>query len=51
MYLSGWIFLLTSCLAVTGVTVWCFYRVLSMPGESVVEDLHAPLDIDTHERE
>lgn len=52
MELSGWFFLLTSCLSVTGVAIWCFYRVLSLPKEEQVnEEFHAPLDIDTHEME
>ncbi len=49
---SGWFFLLTSCLSVTGLVVWCFYRVLTLPrDEPVEEEFHAPLDIDTHEKE
>ncbi len=49
---SGWFFLLTSCLSVTGLVIWCFYRVLSLPrDEPVEEQFHAPLDIDTHEME
>lgn len=49
---SGWFFLLTSCLSVTGIVIWCFYRVLSLPsGEEVKEEFHAPLDINTHEKE
>lgn len=52
MYLSGWIFLLTSCLTVTGITFWCFYRVLTLPADAAVEnEIHAPLDIETHEAE
>jgi hypothetical protein len=52
MEFSGWVFLLASCLSVTVLTCWCFYRVLSLPsGEEVEEEFHAPLDIDTHEQE
>ena len=29
----GWIFLLVSTLSVTGVTIWCFKRVLANPGD------------------
>ena len=29
----GWIFLLGSNLFVWGLTLWCFYKVLTVPGE------------------
>jgi hypothetical protein len=29
----GWIFLITSNLFVWGLTGWCFYKVLTVPGE------------------
>ncbi|MCG3197552.1 MAG: hypothetical protein GHCLOJNM_02038 [bacterium] len=50
METSGWIFLLVSCSFVTILTVYCFWKVLSLPSE-VDEDLHAPLDIDTRDLE
>lgn len=45
---SGWIFMLTSVCGVTALTLWCFYRVITLPADQE-DDLHAPLDIDTHE--
>jgi hypothetical protein len=51
MELSGWIFLLFSTITVTTLVSWCFYRVLTLPPHEAEEDLHAPLDIETHERE
>lgn len=49
MTLAGWIFMLTSVTCVTGLVVWCFYRVFTRP--SSMEDMHAPLDIDPQDRE
>lgn len=43
----GWVLLLTSCGTVTALVVFCFSRVLRLPAPE--EDLHAPLDIDTHD--
>jgi hypothetical protein len=47
---SGWMFLLISCSVVTGLVLFCFHKVLILP-EHEEEDLHAPLDINTHEQE
>ena len=33
---------------VVGLTGYCFYRVLKKPAST--EHMHAPLDIDTHDR-
>ncbi len=44
----GWIFMLTSCGTVTLLTAYCYYRVLTTPRTD--EHLHAPLEIDTHDR-
>lgn len=33
----GWIFLLTSVSFVWGLTIWCFYKVLSFHEEGFVE--------------
>jgi hypothetical protein len=29
----GWLFLLVSTAAVWGMTIWCFYKVLTIPDE------------------
>ncbi len=49
MTLAGWLFMLVSITFVVGLVVFCFYRVLSRP--PATEHMHAPLDIDTHDRE
>jgi len=43
----GWLLLIVSCGTVTALVAFCFWRVLSLPAPT--EDLHAPLDIDTHD--
>ena len=46
---AGWI-VMVSCIAlVCGLCAFCFYRILREPRPS--EHLHAPLDIDTHDRD
>lgn len=45
---AGWIIMLLSIGFVVGLTAWCFYRVLTTRAPS--QRVHAPLDIDTHER-
>lgn len=49
MTLAGWILMLASVGFVLALTVYCFYRVLRTPAPK--EHLHAPLDIDTRDRE
>ena len=43
----GWLLLVVSCGTVTALVVFCFWRVLRPPAPR--EELHAPLDIDTHD--
>jgi hypothetical protein len=47
MTAAGWALLVVSCGTVVGLTAWCFWKVLTLPG--VADELHAPLDIDTHD--
>jgi len=49
MRTGGWIFMLGSIGFVLGLTFYCFYRVLTRP--SSAEHMHAPLDINTHDRD
>ena len=44
---TGWAFMLVSCGLVTGLTIFCYWRVLRAPAPA--EHMHAPLDIDTHD--
>jgi hypothetical protein len=45
MTIGGWIMMLASVVGVTGLLVWCFYRVLATPGAT--EHLHSQADIET----
>lgn len=47
MTLLGWLLLIASCGTVTALVAFCFWRVLRL--ESPADELHAPLDIDTHD--
>ena len=46
---AGWIFMLGSLGFVVALTAFCFHRVLTRP--QAAAHLHAPLDIDTQDRE
>jgi len=46
---AGWVLMLCSVGFVLTLTVYCFYRVLRTPTPR--EHMHAPLDIDTKDRE
>jgi len=46
---AGWAFMLVSCGFVLALMFFCFYRVLRTP--KAAGHMHAPLDIDTHDRE
>jgi hypothetical protein len=47
--LAGWILMGCSVGFVLALTAFCFYRVMRTPEPK--EHMHAPLDIDTHERQ
>ena len=49
MTTAGWVIMIVSVGTVVGLLGFCFYRVLSQP--SSTEHMHAPLDIDTHDRD
>lgn len=49
MTTAGWILMLTSCGGVVALTAYCYYRVLTAP--SPIERIHAPLEIDTHDKD
>ena len=46
---AGWIFMFASCFFVLGLTIYCYARVLRAP--RTTEHMHAPLDIDTQDRD
>lgn len=46
---TGWVFMGISVGTVLSLTVFCFLKVWNLP-PSEEEDLHGPLDIDTHEQ-
>lgn len=43
---AGWTIMIVSVGSVLTLTVFCFYRVLTLPA-SEMDELKAPLDIDT----
>jgi hypothetical protein len=43
---AGWAIMIVSVGSVLTLTVFCFYRVLSLP-PAEIDELKAPLDIDT----
>jgi hypothetical protein len=43
---AGWIIMIVSVGSVLALTVFCFYRVLTLPA-SELDEIKAPLDIDT----
>jgi len=45
MTTGGWIIMLVSVGAVTGLLGWCIYRVVTTPGSA--EHLHSQADIET----
>jgi hypothetical protein len=45
--LAGWTIMIASLGSVTAVTVFCFYKLLTLPPEDAIEHIKAPLDIDT----
>ncbi len=49
MTAAGWIIMVSSVFGVTGLFVWCIFKVLSLPGAT--EHLHAQTDIDPHDQE
>ncbi len=49
MTISGWIVMVLTVAGMTGLLLWCVYKVLSTPGSS--EHLHAQVDIDTNDRD
>jgi hypothetical protein len=46
MSTAGWAIMIVSVGSVLALTVFCFYRVLTLPA-SEMDELKAPLDIDT----
>lgn len=48
MTVAGWVLMLSSVGLVVALNVFCFYRVLRAP--KARDKLHAPLDIETHEK-
>lgn len=47
MTTAGWIIMCLAIGGMTGLLIWCIYKVISTPGST--EHLHAPADIDTHD--
>ena len=47
--IGGWVMFVLCVTLVCGLSAFCFYRIFREPRPS--EHHHAPLDIDTHDRE
>ncbi|MCO6438977.1 MAG: hypothetical protein J5J06_17935 [Phycisphaerae bacterium] len=46
---AGWVFMICSLTFVVSLISFCFYSVLTRPSSS--EDLHSPVNIDTHDED
>lgn len=49
MSIAGWIVMTLAVTGMTSLLGWCIYKVVSTPGST--GHLHAPLDIDTRDKE
>ena len=49
MRIDGWIMMLASVSSVIGLTIFCLYRVLSLPPVEVESLNTAPLELDTRD--
>ncbi len=47
MTAAGWTVFLVAVLGMTGLLIWCVFKVVSTPGSE--KHLHSPADIDTHD--
>ena len=47
MTTAGWIVMIVAIGGMTGMLIWCVYKVVSTPGSE--EHLHSPMDIDTRD--
>lgn len=43
----GWVIMVFALTGVTGLLLWCVYKVLATP--KATDHLHSPLDIDTRD--
>jgi hypothetical protein len=49
MTIAGWIIMVLACVGITGLMLWCIRKVVVTP--EAPEHLHAPLDVDTRDKE
>jgi len=47
MTAAGWTVFLVAVFGMTGLLIWCVFKVVSTPGSE--DHLHSPADIDTHD--
>jgi hypothetical protein len=47
MTAGGWLVMILAIGGMTGLLVWCVWKVVSTPGST--EHLHSPADIDPHD--
>lgn len=46
---AGWTIMIVSVGSVCALTIFCFYRLFTLPPREVVEHVKSPLDINTHD--
>lgn len=51
MTTAGWTIMILSVGSVCVLTAYCFYKVLTLPAQDVIENVRSPLDIDTGDTE
>jgi len=49
MTTGGWFMMVVTVLGMTGLLLWCIYKVLATPGAT--DHLHSQVDIDTHDED
>jgi hypothetical protein len=48
MNLGGWILMTLGILGMTGLLIWCFYKIIHTPGST--DHLHSPVDIEPDDK-
>ena len=46
---AGWAIMIASVGSVCVLTIYCFYKVMTLPPREAIDHIKAPLDIDTRD--
>lgn len=46
---AGWIIMVLAVAGYTGLLLWCIHKVVAVP--EAADHIHAPLDVDTRDRD